>query len=114
MPEYSIVIPVFNEEESLKPLFKEVTSVMSSLGKEYEIIFVNDGSSDQSPLILEFFKKNYPKEVKIITLPQRSGQTYAMRKGLDAVQGNIAITMDADLQNDPNDIPKMLQKMNEG
>lgn len=111
---YSIVIPVYNEEESLKPLFEELIGVMTPLNRPYEIIFVNDCSSDDSLNILNSFREEFPEVVRILNLAQRSGQTFGLRKGLDAARGELAITLDADLQNDPADIPKMLKKMEEG
>jgi len=112
--EYSIVIPVYNEEESLKPLYAELLQVMTPLNKSYEIIFVNDCSSDQTLSILEALRRDFPEVVRIISFSKRSGQTCGLRAGLDAAKGDIAITMDADLQNDPVDIPKMLSKIEEG
>ncbi len=112
--EYSIVVPVYNEEESLKPLFTELVESMTPLNRPYEIIFVDDCSSDESPAIMEGFQKEFPEVVRIISLAERKGQTFALRTGLDASQGAIAATLDADLQNDPADIPKMLVKMEEG
>ena len=112
--DYSIIIPVYNEEESLKPLFGEILQVMTPINKAYEIIFVDDCSSDRSLEIMENFKKEFPEAVRVIHLPERSGQTVALRKGLDAALGSVAATLDADLQNDPADIPKMLEKMMEG
>lgn len=118
MPEkpikYSIVIPVYNEEGSLKPLFTELVAVMTPINKPYEIVFVNDCSSDQSLLIMENFQKEFPEVVRIVDLDKRSGQTLGLRKGFDTSKGEIAVTLDADLQNDPADIPKMLKKMEEG
>jgi len=114
MPEYSIVVPVHNEEESLPILFDEILRVMSSLRRPFEIIFIDDGSSDRSLLLLEGLKTGYPEVVKIISFKQRCGQTLALRKGLDKAQGNIVITMDADLQNDPEDILKLLDRLERG
>lgn len=111
---FSIVIPVYNEEESLRPLFAEILSVMTPLNKNYEIVFVDDCSSDSSPEIMNEFQKQLPEVVKIIRLQNRSGQTYALRKGLDQSTGQIAVTLDADLQNDPADIPRLLEKVSEG
>jgi len=111
---YSIVVPVYNEEESLKPLFSELVAVMTPLIQAYEIIFVNDRSSDNSLEIMEGFKAEFPEVVRIVDLPERSGQTFALRMGLDSAKGERVITLDADLQNDPADIPKMLDKMEEG
>ncbi|HLF17652.1 MAG TPA: glycosyltransferase family 2 protein [Candidatus Omnitrophota bacterium] len=114
MVEYSIVIPVFNEEESLKELFGEILSAMTPLNQPYEVIFVDDASFDQTPIILEELKMNLPEVVQVVKLPQRSGQTYALRKGLGQVKGRFAVTLDADLQNDPADIPKLIDKLKEG
>ncbi|MBN1870471.1 MAG: glycosyltransferase family 2 protein [Candidatus Omnitrophica bacterium] len=112
--DHSIIVPVYNEEESLKPLFEEILKVMTPLNRPYEIVFINDCSSDRSPQIMEGFRKELPEVVRIVHLPKRSGQTFALREGLDASRGSIAVTLDADLQNDPADIPKMLEKMIEG
>lgn len=111
---YSIVVPVYNEEESLRPLFAELVGVMTPLNQSYEIVFVNDCSSDQSTVIMEGLQKEFPEAVCIVPLSKRSGQTFALREGLDASRGEIAATLDADLQNDPADIPQMLAKMEEG
>jgi len=112
--DFSVVIPVYNEEESLKLLFSEILQAMTPLNRAYEIVFVNDGSSDQSGAILGTFKQQLPEVVRILSLPKRSGQTYALKEGLKAVRGAVAITLDADLQNDPADIPRLLAKMKEG
>jgi glycosyltransferase involved in cell wall biosynthesis len=111
--DYSIIVPAHNEEESLQPLFAELLQVMTPLNRPYEILFVNDGSSDRSPAIMEGFRNEFPEVVRIIHLPDRRGQTFGLRTGLDAAKGEIAVTLDADLQNDPRDIPKMLAKMEE-
>jgi len=111
---YSIVVPVYNEEESLTPLFTELVAVMTPLNKLYEIVFVNDCSSDRSLSIMEGFQGEFPEVVRILDLREHRGQTYGLRKGLDTTKGGIAVTLDADLQNDPADIPKMLEKMEEG
>jgi len=111
---YSIVIPVYNEEGSLTPLFAELLAVMTPINNPYEIVFINDCSNDQSLSIMEGFQEEFPEVVRIVNLDKRSGQTFGLRKGLDASKGEIAVTLDADLQNDPADIPKMLEKMEEG
>jgi glycosyltransferase involved in cell wall biosynthesis len=111
MINYSIVIPVYNEEDSLRPLLEELVPTMEFLKKTYEIVFVNDGSSDSSPMILKEFQTRYPEIAKVITLSNRSGQTTAMRRGLQEAQGNIVVTLDADLQNDPADIPYLIMKL---
>lgn len=111
---YSVIVPVYNEEESLKPLFAELVAVMTPLNKLYEIVFINDCSSDRSLSIMEGFQEEFPEVVRILDLRERRGQTYGLRKGLDVSKGGVAVTLDADLQNDPADIPKMLDKMKEG
>ena len=110
----SVIFPVYNEEESLEPLLSEVLTVMSGLNKPYEIIFVDDSSSDDSPRILSRLRDELPEIIRIVTLPERSGQTKALRVGLDKARGEVAVTLDADLQNDPADIPALLQKLEEG
>jgi glycosyltransferase involved in cell wall biosynthesis len=108
---YSLVIPVYNEEDSLGALLKEILETMNALQERYEIIFINDGSTDSSLALLQGFKQEFPGLVEIIDQPERRGQTFAMRRGLEATRGGIIITLDADLQNDPADIPKLLAKM---
>lgn len=108
---YSIVIPVYNEEGSLRDLFQEILTVMTPLNALYEIVFVDDCSNDTSPQLLKDFQSALPEIVVIITLPQRSGQTYALRQGLDKAKGNIMVTLDADLQNDPADMPRLFEKI---
>lgn len=111
---YSLVIPVYNEEESLEPLLAEILQAVAPLRRRYEVIFVDDCSSDRSPLILKEFEEKFPEAVRVIRLPQRSGQTFALRKGLDTVRGEVAVSLDADLQNDPADIPRLLKKIEDG
>ncbi len=110
----SIVIPVYNEEESLKDLFGELLRAMSPLAAPYEIIFVDDCSSDKTPQLLQEFHRNLPEIVRILPLAQRSGQSLAMQQGLSLAKGEIVVTLDADLQNDPADIPRLFEKMREG
>lgn len=112
--QYSIVIPVYNEDDSLGPLLSEILKVMTPLNERFEVIFVNDGSTDGSLQTMMDFQKRSPGIVEIVNLDERAGQTNALRKGLDAAKGEIVITLDADLQNDPADIPKLLKKMKEG
>jgi len=108
----SIVIPAYNEEKNIEPLYNELKEVLHSLNKEYEIIFIDDGSSDAT---FENIRKLHDKDkkVKIIKLRRNFGQTSAMDAGFKAASGKIIIAMDADLQNDPKDIPKLLNKINE-
>lgn len=112
--DYSVIIPVFDEEESLKPLFAELLQIMTPLNRRYEIVFIDDCSSDGSPAVLEGLRREFPEAVRVVRLSRRSGQTSALRAGLDAAGGEVVITLDADLQNDPADIPRLLKKMGEG
>ena len=114
MLDYSIVIPVYNEEESLEQMWVELRLTMLKLNRPYELIFVDDCSSDRTPQILKEFKKEAPNEIVVLSLPSRSGQSCAMKQGVNAVRGRIVFTLDADLQNDPADIPLLLDKMEEG
>jgi glycosyltransferase involved in cell wall biosynthesis len=109
----SIIVPLYNEEESLAPLYKQLSPVLSRLGKSSEIIFINDGSTDGSYDVLCRLAKADPN-VKVINLRRNFGQTAAMSAGFDHARGAIIIPMDADLQNDPADIPLLLAKLDEG
>ncbi len=105
----SAILPVFNEEKSLKELHERLVETLQKTGLPFEIIFVNDGSSDRTPQVLEELTP-----AKIIHLKRNFGQTVALGVGVRQAQGNILITIDADLENDPNDIPLLLEKLNEG
>lgn len=109
----SIVIPMYNEEENTRVLIPQLQEVLDKLTVNYEIIFVDDGSSDSTGSIIEEEAKKYP-EIKLITLRRNFGQTAAMSAGFDAATGDVIIPMDGDLQNDPKDIPRLLEKIEEG
>ncbi|MCC6503231.1 MAG: glycosyltransferase family 2 protein [Deltaproteobacteria bacterium] len=106
----SIVIPVYEEEESLPHLYKSIKDVMDPLKRKYEIVFVDDGSRDNTFKVLEAYQKKDPAVV-VISFRRNFGQTAAMAAGFEYAQGDIIVTMDADLQNDPTDIPRLLEKM---
>lgn len=110
---YSIVIPVYNEEESVGPLNASIKKAMDPLNEPYETIFVNDGSNDATPARLKELKKADP-HIRIITLDENSGQTLSLKVGFEVSTGDIVISMDGDLQNDPQDIPLLLDKMKQG
>jgi len=112
-PYISVVIPVYNEEESIEALYKELKSVLDNIKKTYEIIFVDDGSTDKSFEILEKLH-NKDKKVKVIKFRRNFGQTSAISAGFDFSRGEVIITLDGDLQNDPQDISKLLKKINKG
>jgi glycosyltransferase involved in cell wall biosynthesis len=109
-PALSIVIPVFNEQENLLPLTQELTGVLEGLGVTYEVIFVDDGSRDGSLEVLRTLKERQP-QLRVIGLTRNCGQTAAFDAGFRAACGRIIITMDADMQNDPNDFPKLLDRI---
>lgn len=108
----SVVIPVFNEEENLPILIPQLDHVLKQLGKPYEMIFVDDGSTDGSRRILKEHIMQYPK-IRILGFKTNCGETAAGAAGLKEARGDIIITMDADLQNDPNDIPRMIDYLKE-
>lgn len=110
----SIIIPVYNEEESLEELFKELYPVMENLNRSYEIIFINDGSKDRSFQMLYDFQKQHEKTVRVIDLNGNFGQHMAITSGFANVRGKYIITLDADLQNPPKEIPNIIKKMDEG
>jgi glycosyltransferase involved in cell wall biosynthesis len=110
--ELSIVIPVFNEEANLVPLFDELKTALSTY-KACEIVFVDDGSTDSSFSILKKIQESN-KQVKVIRFRRNFGQTAALAAGFKYAEGDVIVTMDADCQNDPADIPKLLAKIDEG
>ncbi len=109
----SIIIPVFNESESIGFLLDEVISVMATNKLNFELIVVNDGSQDNTQRVLEELTLKI-KELSVISLRKNYGQTAAMAAGFDNSNGDIVLTLDGDLQNDPNDIPKLIAEINLG
>jgi len=109
----SVVIPVYNEDENILAFYSELNEVLKSSRKDYEIIFVNDGSTDKTPENLEKVRKE-SRRVKIIDLSRRFGQTAAIAAGLSRASGKIIVTMDGDSQNDPHDIPALLREIEKG
>jgi glycosyltransferase involved in cell wall biosynthesis len=109
----SIIIPAFNEQDNVKELYIRTCSALKETGYTYEIIFVNDGSQDRTGAVLDELALTDPC-CKVIHLRRNFGQTAAMMAGIDAAQGDILVPLDADLQNDPDDIIKLVEKLNEG
>jgi len=109
----SVVIPIYNEEENLPILYEKLKKVLEKLNKSYEIIFVNDGSTDRSWEIIKDLSEKDPHVVGV-NFRKNFGQTAAMSAGFETARGEIIITMDGDLQNDPEDIPKLLEVLDQG
>lgn len=109
----SVVVPVYNEIENLPILYQEIVDALKEID-DWELILVDDGSKDGSELALEEIARKDPERVRIIVLRRNFGQTAAIAAGIDYAKGDIIVLMDADLQNDPSDIPAMLNKLNEG
>ena len=112
-PQLSIVIPLYNEAENVEPLYQELTAALAEVGRTYEVIVVDDGSRDDSFARLKAIHARDPRW-RIIRFRRNFGQTAGFSAGFTAARGEIVITSDADLQNDPRDIPKLLAKMAEG
>lgn len=108
----SVVVPIYNERENIRPLAERLRSVLA--GRSYEVIFVDDGSYDGSADVLWEVTKDMGGEVKVIFLQRNFGQTAALAAGVDHAAGEIIIPMDGDLENDPADIPQLLSKLQEG
>ncbi len=113
MDKLSIVVPIYNEGNSVGKLYNKLTEVLEKLDYQYEIIMVDDGSTDKTfPKLADIHKQD--NRVKVISFRRNFGQTAAMSAGFDYARGDIIITLDADLQNDPADIPELLRKIDEG
>src|SRR5262245_9800319 len=112
-PEVSVFLPVFNEEPNLRPLHAKLDAALNALGRSAEIVYVDDGSTDGSLKILREIAE-HDRRVRVVGLRRNYGQTAAMAAGIDAASGKVLIPMDADLQNDPADITRLLDKLDEG
>lgn len=112
-PEISVFLPVYNEEPNLRPLHAKLDTALNKIGCSAEIVYVDDGSSDGSLKILREIAAEDPR-VRVVALRRNYGQTAAMAAGIDAALGQVLIPMDADLQNDPADIVRLLEKLNDG
>ena len=112
MTDLSVVIPVYNEEASLPPLWSELREVLERLGLVYEVVFVDDGSRDRSAEIVRAFREA-DRRVRLVRLKVNGGETAATDAGFKAAQGRRVVVMDADLQNDPADIPMLLSHLDQ-
>jgi glycosyltransferase involved in cell wall biosynthesis len=110
---YSIVVPFFNEQENASPLYMKLTEVMDRLGEPYEFVFVDDGSRDNTFKILSDIYE-HDRRVNLVRLRRNFGQTAGLKAGFDFARGDIIISMDGDLQHDPEEIPRFLEKIEEG
>jgi glycosyltransferase involved in cell wall biosynthesis len=109
----SVVIPLYNEEENVEPLVAQLTAALEGVGRPYEIIIVDDGSTDRSFDILRTLHQHDPR-LRVIRFRRNFGQTPAFAAGFAAARGQVVVTLDADLQNDPADIPKLLELIDQG
>lgn len=109
----SVVVPLLNEQDSLQQLTEEITGQLNKLNKTFEIIFVDDGSDDQSFDVLLSLKEKYP-QLRIIRFRKNFGKSAALSEGFKRAKGKIVFTMDADLQDDPAEIPKMIEQLDSG
>jgi glycosyltransferase involved in cell wall biosynthesis len=110
----SVVVPLLNEAESLRPLYDRLIDSLVEVGELYEVIFVDDGSTDASPAVLEDLYRNDMEHVRVIQFRRNFGKTAALNAGFAHACGQVIITLDADLQDDPAEIPAMLAKLEEG
>ena len=113
-PYLSVVIPIYNEEEVLPTLFSRLFPALDGLNKPYEVVFTNDGSKDKSIELLRKIHEDRPIQVKVIDFNRNFGQHMAIMAGFEHVDGEVIVTMDADLQNYPEDIPLLLEKIEQG
>ncbi len=113
-PQVSIVIPVYNEQDNLNALFTRLTAVLDGVGKSYEIVFTNDGSRDRSIDLLKEFHRQRPAQVRVIDFNGNFGQHMAIMAAFERVRGDVVVTLDADLQNPPEEIPKLLAAIDAG
>lgn len=114
LPEFSIIVPVYNEEEVLPELHRRLTASLTVLGKSYEIILVDDGSRDKSVQLMLALQQEDPEHVIPLVFSRNFGHHIALTAGLDRASGNVIVMMDADLQDQPEELQKLLDKLDEG
>jgi undecaprenyl-phosphate 4-deoxy-4-formamido-L-arabinose transferase len=113
-PYLSVVIPVYNEQENLPALFLRLSAVLDKVGKPYEILYTNDGSRDNSLMLLKDFHQQRPAQVRVIDFNGNFGQHMAIMAAFERARGEVIVTLDADLQNPPEEIPKLLAEIENG
>ena len=111
-PDLSVVFPVYNEEENIPILLREIAAALEGRGWTYEIVAVDDGSTDRSLEVLRASRERYPM-LRVLSFDKNSGQTAALDAAWRAAEGHLVVSLDADLQNDPADIPNMIQRLEE-
>src|SRR5687767_15553711 len=111
-PDLSVVFPVYNEEENIPILLREIAAALEGRGWTYEIVAVDDGSTDRSLEVLRAGRERYPM-LRVLSFEKNSGQTAALDAAWRAAEGHLVVSLDADLQNDPADIPAMIQRLEE-
>src|SRR5258706_9693909 len=109
----SVIIPIYNEEENVTPLHEELRGVLDKLDRPYEIVYVDDGSSDDSFTLLRQMAETDPR-IQLVQFRRNFGQTAALAAGIEAAVGDVLIFMDGDRQNDPHSIPAMLDRLDQG
>ena len=114
VPEISVVIPVFNEEDNLWELGERLIHTLTAMGRPFEIIFVDDGSTDGSWQLLTDLNGQYPQNIRALQFHVNFGQHQAIFAGFQAARGKVMVTLDADLQNPPEEIPRLVAKLDEG
>ena len=112
-PYMSVIVPLYNEEDSVPHMHARICEALDPIGISYEMLFVNDGSKDKTLDVAKAISETDPK-LRVVELRKNYGQTPAMAAGIDSARGKVLVTMDGDLQNDPSDIPMMLNKLEEG
>jgi undecaprenyl-phosphate 4-deoxy-4-formamido-L-arabinose transferase len=113
-PEISVVIPVYNEEDNLRELGERLIGTLTDMGRAFEVIFVDDGSTDQSWQLLSDLNREHPQHIRALQFHRNFGQHQAIFAGFQAARGQVMITLDADLQNPPEEIPRLVAKLEEG
>lgn len=114
MTDLSLVVPVYNEKDNLPLLMDAIEAALSSIGRTWEVVFVDDGSKDGSLDVLTELAEKHPDHIRVVVFRRNFGQTAAIAAGIDHSEGSIIVLLDADLQNDPADIPMLLAKLDEG